>query len=217
MGVPVTLHIYDVTNVTVIKYLNKVTKDVGGVGGAFHAAVEVYGWEWSFGCTVSDETGVFKDHPAKCPLHQYRDSIAMGETELSEEEFDVLIKQMELDWRGPSYDLLNRNCCVFSDALCVALGVGHVPSWLNRFGGIGGTARSGGSAAAGEANKAMAKVGIDKHVEKVAGFVKSGIRSGLSALAAQKSKKSTTTYEQGASQPSQRLEAESSDANVSSY
>ena len=51
----VTLHVYDITNTSyesanaAITNLNRFTKDALGAGGIFHGAVEVNGYEWSFG------------------------------------------------------------------------------------------------------------------------------------------------------------------------
>ena len=49
----VVIHVYDVSRAEAIAQLNDVTCVVGGV---FHAGVEVYGREWSFGYRV--EPGV---------------------------------------------------------------------------------------------------------------------------------------------------------------
>lgn len=104
--------------------------------GALHGAVEVYGKEWSFGEKESG-TGVYACEPMKCEEHQYRESIDMGETELTEEQVGALIQVLEVEWPGDSYDLLRRNCCTFSDEMCVALGVGHIPEWVNSLAGAG--------------------------------------------------------------------------------
>ncbi len=36
------------------------------------------------------------------------------------------------EWQGVTYDLLQRNCCHFCEALVAELGVGPLPGWLNR-------------------------------------------------------------------------------------
>merc|ERR1719433_2358201 len=33
-------------------------------------------------------------------------------------------------WTGDAYDYLEQNCCHFSDALALALGVGSIPLWV---------------------------------------------------------------------------------------
>lgn len=45
--------------------------------------------------------------------------------------------QRDSTWDGPSYDLLNRNCNHFSDALAFALTGRHAPAWINRAAWIG--------------------------------------------------------------------------------
>ena len=56
----------------------------------------------------------------------------MGVTALDEVAVAELLAGMSREWTGSSYDLLHKNCCHFADALCVALGVGGAPPWLNR-------------------------------------------------------------------------------------
>ena len=170
-GKEVMLHVYDVTNAAVTKYINKVFKDVSGVGGAFHGAVEVYGKEWSFGYSSDGGTGIFHGEPRKCGCHQYKESIPLGITTLSEEEVNAVLKRMEPNWMGHHYDLLGQNCCSFSNAFALELGVAPIPSWVNRFAGVGNSARGFGSSAVGEANRAMTQSGIKGTAGKVKGFL----------------------------------------------
>ena len=46
-GIPVTLNIYDVSGHPILKNANKLFRAVGA--GAYHAAVEINGEEWSYG------------------------------------------------------------------------------------------------------------------------------------------------------------------------
>merc|ERR1719401_1782300 len=48
-----------------------------------------------------------------------------------------------VQWRGEDYDLLRHNCCHFADALCVALGVGHIPFWVTNLAGAGASLEHG--------------------------------------------------------------------------
>eukprot|EP00927_Polykrikos_kofoidii_P026196 TRINITY_DN23369_c0_g1_i1.p1 TRINITY_DN23369_c0_g1~~TRINITY_DN23369_c0_g1_i1.p1 ORF type:complete len:463 (-),score=81.74 TRINITY_DN23369_c0_g1_i1:78-1334(-) len=101
--------------------------------GAFHAAVEVYGEEWSFYRTPSsDSCGVCRSiHPRQHPVHVYRQSVNMGETTLREWEVRYLIRgNLAQKWPGGEYDLLHRNCIHFCDELLLSLGVGPVPPWV---------------------------------------------------------------------------------------
>ncbi|VEV57659.1 PPPDE peptidase, putative [Plasmodium vinckei vinckei] len=70
----VYLNIYDLDPVS--KVVNSVVKSIGT--GVFHAGVEVYGFEYSFGYIPGGETGVMKTQPRYHPHHVYRESIPMG-------------------------------------------------------------------------------------------------------------------------------------------
>lgn len=101
--------------------------------GAFHAAVEVYGEEWSFYRTPRRETcGVCKSlRPRHHPVHVYRQSVNLGTTTLRDWEVRYLIRsKLAPSWLGGSYDLLHRNCIHFCDELCLGLGVQPVPPWV---------------------------------------------------------------------------------------
>lgn len=137
---PVTLHVYDlgVTDLApaTLAQVNKLCRIAGA--GAFHAAVEVYGKEWSFGHT-EEGTGIFSCEPTKCDVHKYREGIAMGHTALTRKEVVELLSSLEAEWLGQQYDLLWRNCCHFSDAFCRRLGVGPIPAWVTNLAGAGAT------------------------------------------------------------------------------
>jgi hypothetical protein len=101
--------------------------------GAFHAAVEVYGEEWSFYRTPNPQAcGVCKSlRPRHHPVHVFRQSVNLGTTSLKEWEVRYLIKgKLAAKWPGGSYDLLNRNCIHFCEELLLALGADQVPSWV---------------------------------------------------------------------------------------
>lgn len=44
----------------------------------------------------------------------------------------ALLSRLRREWRGSSYNLLNRNCCNFCEVFCKELGCSPVPGWLNR-------------------------------------------------------------------------------------
>mmetsp|Transcript_139039 Transcript_139039/g.387827 ORF Transcript_139039/g.387827 Transcript_139039/m.387827 type:complete len:409 (+) Transcript_139039:103-1329(+) len=101
--------------------------------GAFHAAVEVYGEEWSFYRTPNPTScGVCKSlRPRHHPVHIYRQSINLGSTTLKDWEVRYLIRcKLAAQWPGGSYDLLHRNCIHFCDDLLLSLGVKPVPPWV---------------------------------------------------------------------------------------
>ncbi|SBT79137.1 PPPDE peptidase, putative [Plasmodium malariae] len=115
----VYLNIYDLDAVS--KVVNTVARSVGA--GAFHAGVEVYGYEYSFGYVVDGETGVTKTSARYHPYHVYRESIPM-------EEVDLLVEVMKLQWIGDTYDILSRNCLNYADYFCNLLDVGSIPDWV---------------------------------------------------------------------------------------
>lgn len=101
--------------------------------GAFHAAVEVYGEEWSFYRTPNElACGVCKSlRPRDHPVHVYRKSIDLGATLLKDWEVRYLIRsKLAAKWPGGNYDLLQSNCIHFCEELLLHLGVMPVPAWV---------------------------------------------------------------------------------------
>ncbi|CAE7035144.1 DESI2 [Symbiodinium natans] len=94
----VTLRIYDVTGAEVISGLNRLCRAIGT--GAFHAGVEVYGAEWSFGYTDDGGSGVFSCDPGECGDHAYREAVTMGVTCLREEDVMLHLSALAQDWQG---------------------------------------------------------------------------------------------------------------------
>ena len=141
---PVTLHIYHVSTDSRVGAVNEYLEAMGT--GAFHAGVEVKSregnLEWSYGYSP-DNTGIFSCPPKGCKAHVYKDSIDMGETEKSEEEVSQIIEDMKAEWLGLDYDLLRKNCCLFSKALVDKLGAGPVPSWVTNLAAAGATLHDG--------------------------------------------------------------------------
>lgn len=119
---------YDYSSFNLVQGLNDWAHVTGG--GAFHAAVEVYGAEWSF-CRTGEGDGIYCNPPKGNKFHMYRETIPMGLTFKSIQQVEQLIEDMAKDYSGQSYDLLWKNCCHFSDDFCKRLGVGHVPAWIN--------------------------------------------------------------------------------------
>lgn len=133
---PVLLHIYDVTQEPAIQRLNKVLAHKRmplKFGGIFHAGVEVSGTEWSYGCTESeDEPGVLPNLPKMHPDHHYRQTVEMRRTNFSASEVGDLLEELSIQYTGPTYDLLRKNCCHFADDFCQRLGAGGIPAWVYR-------------------------------------------------------------------------------------
>eukprot|EP00929_Paragymnodinium_shiwhaense_P090112 TRINITY_DN50325_c0_g1_i1.p1 TRINITY_DN50325_c0_g1~~TRINITY_DN50325_c0_g1_i1.p1 ORF type:complete len:1189 (+),score=255.11 TRINITY_DN50325_c0_g1_i1:119-3685(+) len=125
----VVLHIYDVSEDPRVTRFNNLARVMGT--GAFHAGVEIDGMEWSFG--ANDETGrsgVYNCDPKQNSAHIYREAVTMGTVTLTKSELKETLKKLSEEWPGRSYDLLNHNCCHFSDEMCRDLGVGPTPPWV---------------------------------------------------------------------------------------
>jgi len=163
-GEPVTLHIYDVSTNPTVGKINEALSAVGT--GAFHGAVEVYGSEYSYGF-IQEGTGVFTNAPKGCQMHHYRESLEMGTTAKTKEEVMKIIEELNLAWPGKDYDLLRRNCVLFSQDLVDKLGAGPMPPWVTNLAGAGATVQDGLMQAATQAQAlailAKAKAGeMDK-------------------------------------------------------
>ena len=63
--------------------IDKLVKDWLGVGGIFHGAVQIDDREWSFGCTRKDTSGVFCCALTGCAMHTYKQSIFMGDADMT--------------------------------------------------------------------------------------------------------------------------------------
>jgi len=111
------------------------TEVVGG--GVFHGAIEVCGAEFSFGGCRAQRSGVFKCEPTKCPMHGYRESAYLGDCGLKPPQVQAILAALSPNWYGPTYDLIRKNCCSFSKAFAVELGVGPVPAWSHRLADAG--------------------------------------------------------------------------------
>mmetsp|Transcript_98678 Transcript_98678/g.170864 ORF Transcript_98678/g.170864 Transcript_98678/m.170864 type:complete len:482 (-) Transcript_98678:56-1501(-) len=153
-GVPVTLHVYDVSRKDLIRWMNSLLLPVS-LGGAFHAGVEVGGLEWSFGYNERElQPGVRCSVPRHDPMHRFRQSVRLGLTSLSAEQITATIRDLIEEYPGQRYDLLHRNCCHFADDFCQRLGVDPIPGWVHRLARAGGMLHalaSGAAAAVGAA------------------------------------------------------------------
>lgn len=135
---PVTLHVYAVGRDERIQHLNQITLNLLNFGGIFHAGIEVYGKEFSFGRL--DEpglTGVFSCPPRMCTMHRFRQSVFLGDCRKKPKEVSALLQDLERAWLGKDYSVLRKNCCYFAEAFSIALNVGKIPDWVNSFALIG--------------------------------------------------------------------------------
>eukprot|EP00928_Gymnodinium_smaydae_P014937 TRINITY_DN15480_c0_g1_i2.p1 TRINITY_DN15480_c0_g1~~TRINITY_DN15480_c0_g1_i2.p1 ORF type:complete len:586 (-),score=133.18 TRINITY_DN15480_c0_g1_i2:68-1825(-) len=138
-GLPVFLHVYDVSHEAVIHRLNAVLahrRSPLKFGGIFHTGVEVAGTEWYFGY-CEEGSGVRSQTPRNADLHRFRQTVDLPRTWLDETAVKELVGQLREEYNGRGYDLLRRNCCHFADDLCQRLGVGRIPGWVYRLARIG--------------------------------------------------------------------------------
>ncbi|KAK4743462.1 hypothetical protein SAY87_001463 [Trapa incisa] len=141
--VKVILHVYHGTKCepgqtsnTVMK-VNRMFKDIMGIGGIFHSAVQVYGdVEWSFGFGKSG-SGVFRSPAGKNSQYTHYERIVLGETDISKNEVNHILVELISEWPAATYDLLARNCNHFCNELCGRFGVPKPPGWINRFANAG--------------------------------------------------------------------------------
>lgn len=137
---PVTLHVYSLGKSNQMMVVNAMLMTLGS--GAFHCGVEVHGREWSFRGTDDCKTGIFSCAPQRCSDHTWHTSVPMGSVRLSVDEVESLIRGMVPQWPGARYNVFKRNCCHFCDALCVSLGLGHIPDWTTHLAGAGAAVES---------------------------------------------------------------------------
>jgi len=129
-GSEVYLNIYDL-NDDLVAY-NRLTFDMLSLGGAFHAGIELFQNEWSYG-----SEGIFRVQPRKHEYHVFRQTVRMGHTNLDLPDVCDVLRAMMGGWGGKSYDLLQKNCCAFANSFCESLGVGPIPNWVNRLAQVG--------------------------------------------------------------------------------
>jgi len=128
VAVEVVLNLYDYSSDALVQGINDWAPVTGT--GAFHAAVEVYGLEWSY-CSTSRGDGIYSCMPRENTGHVYRESIPLGVTFNKVAQVEILLGQMSKNWSGEDYNMIWKNCCHFSDDLCQRLGVGAIPAWVN--------------------------------------------------------------------------------------
>mmetsp|Transcript_82897 Transcript_82897/g.208923 ORF Transcript_82897/g.208923 Transcript_82897/m.208923 type:complete len:281 (+) Transcript_82897:64-906(+) len=142
---PVLLHVYDVTQASVVRMINAVCAHRQApvrLGGAFHVGVEVNGEEWEFGfCDVG--SGVVARHPKTHTQHHYRETFTMPPTKMTPANISSVLAAMKTEYSGQDYDLLRKNCCHFANDLCLRLGCGEIPAWVRRFAALGSSAIGG--------------------------------------------------------------------------
>ena len=105
---PVTLHVYDVSHDKRIRRVNDVTKATWA-GGIFHAAIEIYGREYSFGFSNRQLSGIFAGKPRRCPMHRYRELVECSK--ILSEFGEVCSHKLLVGTRGKRFFLLSSLAC----------------------------------------------------------------------------------------------------------
>lgn len=140
-GIPVFVHIYDVSQEENIQKINRWLASRYSplkFGGVFHAGIEVNGLEWSYGVSFSETMpGISCVEPKSHPCHSYRQTVQLRNTKMSAEEIADLLSTVIEEYPGDDYDLLRRNCCHFADDFARRLGAGRIPSWVHRLARLG--------------------------------------------------------------------------------
>jgi deubiquitinase DESI2 len=101
--------------------------------GMYHSGVQIGGLEYTF----AGGAGIFSDSPRSAPNCQFRESIDMGEFNGTSSELDRILDELRPAFGGDKYNLLNRNCNTFSEALCLKLVRRSIPGFINRLATIG--------------------------------------------------------------------------------
>eukprot|EP00882_Tetradesmus_deserticola_P013454 GHRQ01014286.1.p2 GENE.GHRQ01014286.1~~GHRQ01014286.1.p2 ORF type:complete len:154 (-),score=27.06 GHRQ01014286.1:1566-2027(-) len=66
-----------------------------------------------------------------CVAAAFRESIHMGETDLTAAQVQHLVQQMGHHYKGNKYHLLQLNCNHFASDMCLQLTAKPVPSWVS--------------------------------------------------------------------------------------
>jgi len=129
----VWVHIYNCDAYT--GFLNRVLLTQQEIG-IYHAGIEVFGEEWSFQYyedTWNDPSvsGVMRCTPKRMPEYEYRESVNLGPTPLSQEEAHDLVMAMHDEYPACSYHLTHNNCLTFAETLATRLKApSDFPQWL---------------------------------------------------------------------------------------
>jgi hypothetical protein len=84
-----------------------------------------------------DCSGVFATKPRDAPGQVvFRETIYMGDTDLTQDEVHALVQSMGAEYKGNKYHLLQRNCNHFATDLCRHLVGKPAPFWINRLAGL---------------------------------------------------------------------------------
>ena len=125
MPAPVAVNVYDLHEYNDYAYLLGV--------GIFHSGLEVHGREYAFGGHDHASSGIFETAPREAPPPaRFRSTEIVGYTDMTPAEVADVVAELDHKFHGNMYHLLERNCNVFVDELCVELTGRSPPPWVNR-------------------------------------------------------------------------------------
>ncbi|KAK8801053.1 hypothetical protein WA538_003897, partial [Blastocystis sp. DL] len=119
-GRPVELNIYDLIQQNYFLF------DVGL--GVLHSGVVVDGKEYSYG----GGGGIVVSRPRSVEGAEYRETIFMGTTYLSDKQIRDVIHDLKKTYTGDNYQMIQHNCNNFSNDFCKILVGKEIPSYVNR-------------------------------------------------------------------------------------
>jgi len=133
-GVDVCLNVYDVSQANAIHTINNVfalTESPLKFGGIFHVGVEIFNAEWKYGFNGIG-SGVHRGLPRVDFQHRFKQQIRLPKTLLTPDKIAKVIQELQVEFWGKDYDLIEKNCCHFANELCQRLGCGSIPAWVHR-------------------------------------------------------------------------------------
>jgi hypothetical protein len=100
-------------------------------------SLSAHGTEYAFGAHDFPTSGVFEVEPKNTPGFTFRQSIQMGTTQMTSQEFRGFIETAADEYTGDSYHLIVKNCNHFTEDMCFRMTGRHIPGWINRLAHIG--------------------------------------------------------------------------------
>jgi hypothetical protein len=107
--------------------------------GVYHTGIEIGGVEYSFAGSPDappNTTGVMTQQPRATPADgqwKFKESLELGEVTVSHSEFQATLRELQDAFPANQYDLIHRNCNVFTKTVAKRLGVADkYPGWVNR-------------------------------------------------------------------------------------
>ena len=106
---------------------------LGSMGlGIYHSGVEINGKEYSFSAS-----GVCRTNPKLPEFGEFKESIVIGSFQGLDFLNSTVASLAASDFLPGTYNVVNKNCNNFSNALCVSLCNNPIPTWINRAASIG--------------------------------------------------------------------------------